>query len=128
MVENQMISQLKTVNDTCGHAAGDEALLTVARRLLEQVRETDVVGRLGGDELGVILAQADKGAAWEKAELLADAIQIAPFDWGGQGNSTRRRLRRSHLPARRRCQQGISRGRSRDVCKKTGDENGASES
>ena len=77
------VNELKTINDTYGHAAGDEALLTVARRLLEQVRETDVVGRLGGDEFGIILAQTDKGAAWEKAESLAEAIQVAPFDWEG---------------------------------------------
>ena len=77
------VNELKTINDTYGHAAGDEALLTVAKRLLEQVRETDVVGRLGGDEFGVILAQTDKSAAWEKAESLAEAIQVAPFDWEG---------------------------------------------
>ena len=63
------VNELKTINDTYGHAAGDEALLTVAKRLLEQVRETDVVGRLGGDEFGVILAQTDKSLrrrpAWD---------------------------------------------------------------
>ncbi len=77
------VNELKTLNDTYGHAAGDEALLTIARRLLEHVRETDVIGRLGGDEFGVILAQADKGTAWEKAESLAAAIQADPFEWDG---------------------------------------------
>ena len=77
------VNELKTLNDTYGHAAGDEALLTIARRLLEHVRETDMIGRLGGDEFGVILAQADKGTAWEKAESLAAAIQADPFEWDG---------------------------------------------
>ena len=51
--------------------------------LLESVRESDIVGRLGGDEFGVILAQADKERANDKAEFLADAIHSKPFEWNG---------------------------------------------
>jgi len=44
----------KTVNDRFGHAAGDAALQAVAQRLSDNVRESDVVGRMGGDEFAVI--------------------------------------------------------------------------
>lgn len=77
------IDGLKTINDTYGHAAGDEALKHAANVLLESVRESDIVGRLGGDEFGVILAQADKALANDKAVILADAIRAKPFEWDG---------------------------------------------
>lgn len=68
----------KTVNDRFGHAAGDAALQAVAARLSANVRESDVVGRLGGDEFGVILVQAEGAAALAKAAALAAAIENAP--------------------------------------------------
>ncbi len=77
------IDGLKAINDTYGHAAGDAALKHAANVLLESVRESDIVGRLGGDEFGVILAQADKKLADDKAVFLADAIRAKPFEWEG---------------------------------------------
>jgi diguanylate cyclase (GGDEF)-like protein/PAS domain S-box-containing protein len=53
------VDGLGDINEAHGHAAGDAALDEVARFFTERLRETDVVGRLGGDEFGVMLAEAD---------------------------------------------------------------------
>jgi diguanylate cyclase (GGDEF)-like protein len=73
---------LKSVNDRFGHAAGDAALRAVAERLAANVRESDVVGRMGGDEFAVILVQADRSVAEAKAEVLVRAIQTEPMRFG----------------------------------------------
>ncbi|MET0547390.1 MAG: GGDEF domain-containing protein [Caulobacterales bacterium] len=65
----------KQINDSYGHAAGDAALLHVGTLLLAQVRESDIVGRLGGDEFGIILAQAKLADAHAKAEALMQVLR-----------------------------------------------------
>ncbi|QGZ94117.1 GGDEF domain-containing protein [Terricaulis silvestris] len=64
----------KAVNDAYGHAAGDAILRHVGLLLLDSVRESDVVGRLGGDEFGVILNRASADEARAKAQSLSDHI------------------------------------------------------
>lgn len=77
------LNQLKKVNDQHGHAAGDAALRRVAEILTENVRASDVVGRLGGDEFGVILAQCEPATAHEKAASLAELIATDDMRWEG---------------------------------------------
>ena len=78
------VNDFKEINDTYGHSAGDEALKHVAELLLSSVRESDVVGRLGGDEFGVILDRTDQSTAREKAEHLARQIMKVPMDHQGR--------------------------------------------
>jgi len=76
------LDDLTGVNDRFGHAAGDAVLQAVAERLLGNVRESDVVGRMGGDEFAVILVQADAATADAKAQALVRAVQGQPLAFG----------------------------------------------
>lgn len=78
------LNGFKQINDTHGHAAGDTALKSVAALLLANVRETDAVGRLGGDEFGVVLSLTPAGHAEVKAGELAEAIASTPIVHEGQ--------------------------------------------
>ena len=78
------LNGLKQLNDTKGHAAGDAAILKVAKILASNVRESDVVGRLGGDEFGVMLSHADENSASAKAEQLAKTIADDPLEFEGE--------------------------------------------
>ena len=78
------LDNFKTINDTQGHATGDELLCAVASRLQAAVRGTDAVGRLGGDEFVVI---ADELSLTSGPELIAERLMEAldqPFVLGGR--------------------------------------------
>jgi len=57
------LDRLKVINDTHGHAAGDDHIRRAAVALRSSVRDTDFVARLGGDEFGVLLRSCDEAAA-----------------------------------------------------------------
>jgi diguanylate cyclase (GGDEF)-like protein len=78
------LNAFKAINDSFGHHVGDEALIHIAKLLVEQTRASDVVGRLGGDEFGVVLAQATEEVARGKAEALRGTIAARPLVWHDQ--------------------------------------------
>jgi diguanylate cyclase (GGDEF)-like protein len=76
------IDGLQRINETLGHSAGDAALGHLANILLAQVRATDVVGRLGGDEFGLLLAHCESlDGAQKKAAEIAMRVNRAPLVW-----------------------------------------------
>lgn len=77
------VNGMKQINDRHGHAAGDAVLKAVSEVLLRETRASDTVGRLGGDEFGVILAQTDLDKASEKAESLAASVAAEEVHWNG---------------------------------------------
>src|SRR5204862_4970930 len=77
------LDRFKDINDTQGHAAGDELLIWVVRTLQEALRPTDWVGRLGGDEFAVLLPGASRGNAVEVADRVRYALtERAPASIG----------------------------------------------
>lgn len=76
------IDNFKTVNDTCGHAVGDLVITDFAQKVRDQFRETDVVGRIGGDEFAVFIFADSKEHIREKAEELVKVLQYDFFDTG----------------------------------------------
>ena len=75
------LNGFKGVNDTYGHAAGDAALKHVADVLAASVRDSDIVGRMGGDEFAVALTRAKPEDAAKRASQLADLIGAEPVTW-----------------------------------------------
>ncbi|GAA0496619.1 hypothetical protein Ade02nite_55480 [Paractinoplanes deccanensis] len=69
------LNGFKAVNDTLGHAAGDELLCVAGARLTSHLRSGDLAGRLGGDEFVVLMADASPEAAEGLADRLRDAIR-----------------------------------------------------
>lgn len=78
------LDQFKVVNDTCGHAAGDELLRRMTSMLQRRLREGDTLARLGGDEFGVLLENCGEDPAERIADLLRQDVTDHPFFWNGQ--------------------------------------------
>jgi diguanylate cyclase (GGDEF)-like protein len=72
------LDDFKAINDAHGHAAGDEALRTVAAALRDELRATDVCGRVGGDEFTLALVDADVGQAERIVERVRARLAAAP--------------------------------------------------
>ncbi|MDN3918694.1 EAL domain-containing protein [Roseateles violae] len=78
------LDQFKTVNDSCGHAAGDELLCQVAQLLKARLRAGDALARLGGDEFGILLDRCGPDNALRIAEQLRASIVDFRFIYAGR--------------------------------------------
>ena len=68
------IDGFRSVNDTYGHPVGDRVIRSLTRHLQQQLRETDILGRLGGDELGAILLDTDEEGALGRLDSIREAF------------------------------------------------------
>jgi diguanylate cyclase (GGDEF)-like protein/PAS domain S-box-containing protein len=75
------LDRFKAVNDSCGHLAGDNMLREVATLIREQVRDSDFVGRLGGDEFGALLMGCPIDKATQIATDICNAVADYRFVW-----------------------------------------------
>ncbi|ATX81523.1 diguanylate cyclase (GGDEF) domain-containing protein [Mariprofundus ferrinatatus] len=77
------IDHFKQVNDTYGHDAGDQAIRHLVGICNALKRETDLIGRLGGEEFGILLLETSAESACEIAERLRQEIENSPLDYEG---------------------------------------------
>jgi diguanylate cyclase (GGDEF)-like protein len=73
------VDGLKSINDTFGHKAGDDALMEIAQLLVASVRNTDCVARMGGDEFGILLEHLDEQRAWVMALRVVESVVGSQF-------------------------------------------------
>ncbi len=99
------LNDFKSINDTLGHNAGDEALVETAAILRTCVRESDILARMGGDEFAALLVDSERGFA----ELAPSRLQAA-FE---RRNAVSRRPTTSRSVAARRPTSATNRSRSR---------------
>lgn len=78
------LDQFKVVNDTCGHAAGDQLLKQVTTLLTQEIRKQDTLARLGGDEFAVLLEDCPLEPAQRVAEAMRQRINELQFVWEGR--------------------------------------------
>jgi diguanylate cyclase (GGDEF)-like protein/PAS domain S-box-containing protein len=75
------LDRFKVVNDTCGHAAGDQLLCQVGLVIQNRIRESDMLARLGGDEFGVLLHACKADEAMDIARGIRNSIRDFRFVW-----------------------------------------------
>lgn len=75
------LDQFKIINDTCGHNAGDKLLINISKLIQEKIRHHDTIGRLGGDEFGILLKSCSLEKALEISEGLVNLVRNYKFNW-----------------------------------------------
>ena len=78
------LNRMKEINDRHGHVSGDMALLYVCETLVQNLRRSDLVGRLGGDEFGLIMPHANHDQAFSKMTKIAQHIASHPVSSNGK--------------------------------------------
>lgn len=121
------LDQFKLINETSGHSAGDEVLCEVSRMLQNNLRETDCLARMGGDEFAVLLENCPPSNVASIAEKLRQAAQQLQTTWGDKTLRTGFSIGVVHIPgdsanasdllrmADMACYQAKERGRNK-VC------------
>ena len=92
------LDQFKLINETSAHSAGDEVLCEVSRMLLANLRETDCLARMGGDEFGVLLENCPPPNVAAIAEKLRQAAQQLQVTWGEKNLRTGFSIGVVHIP------------------------------
>jgi diguanylate cyclase (GGDEF)-like protein len=82
------VDRLKPINDSFGHAAGDHLLKTIVGTLSSHIRQSDMLGRLGGDEFGILLWNLGEKDAQAKAVALERAVDGVACEYRGRRMST----------------------------------------
>lgn len=78
------LDHFKAINDTYGHAAGDEVLQKVSETVQNRMRRSDVFARLGGEEFAILLPETEQRGAMEVAEAVRRDISALRFEFGGK--------------------------------------------
>jgi diguanylate cyclase (GGDEF)-like protein len=78
------LDNFKDVNDLCGHSCGDDVLKKVSSMIREMLRSSDILARYGGDEIVILLPEANKNMAAETAEKLRAQVEQQFFTWKGR--------------------------------------------
>ena len=78
------LDHFKSINDTFGHASGDNVLTNTVRACLSHLRDTDYIGRMGGEEFAALVPNTDRRGALEVAEKLRAAIERLKFVFADQ--------------------------------------------
>lgn len=81
------LDQFKVANDTSGHDAGDELLRQVSSIILNNLRDADTLGRLGGDEFGLIIENCNLDQARQVAEKVRASLDHLVFNWRGTSHT-----------------------------------------
>jgi|GEM_PF-765423 len=77
------LDRFKSVNETHGRAAGDQLLQALGHALERRLRQSDILGRLGGDKFGLLLENCPLERAWIVANNLRDAVRSCRLPWAG---------------------------------------------
>jgi diguanylate cyclase (GGDEF)-like protein len=88
----------KQVNDTLGHAAGDEVLKEIVNRIASRLRDPDLLGRIGGDEFGIVLPETDLDHAVRVGQRVRNAIGAAPIAVAGTNKTVTAAVGAATLP------------------------------
>lgn len=78
------LDQFKVVNDTCGHEAGDELLRSISNIFTDNVRKSDTLARMGGDEFVILMENCELGYSYQRAKTLLKVTQDFDFLWEGE--------------------------------------------